>query len=485
MLSHSIAFDRVEEGLNSGSGFGTEKAKTKTSAGSVEETKNTLLDEEDECAKVENEDRNPSEMVSGYSDAYSDTRWVFGWLASGYTPGLRSLRPPAWFAVGSVWRGEYGIFPGHEQINGFVDKCREEVDHGLFWYFEGGGPEFNMDRGKGAATDTSGGMREFCKWTEDMDAKLLHSMIEENRLGNRIDGSWTTQAYNNMVQFLHNAGYVYVTKANVKNRQKVLKDRWREAHDLFSGLSGFAWNSVTMRFEAEDESRPAASKWRVTSIRHYDLMVELWASDRATGSGVRTARQTRRRLTPRVSVDLNQNIEYISEQPDWTTYRDPTPALPPPFVDEYSPGNTQSVPSVPSGGTSSSRGSKRKAPLVDVVDAHFSALRSSLDGFTDVLTSSNVHLGVISNAVVEQVSTMKDRNEILHSQTEILRRTPNYTYTEADIYDMLSGMQISDETLLEQCYDFLCANPTCVKRLMGLPPHKRWNKLCKIYSGGN
>ncbi|KAG2400089.1 uncharacterized protein HKW66_Vig0100570 [Vigna angularis] len=112
---------------------------------------------------------------------------------------------------------------------------------------------FNMDRGKGAATDTCGGMREFCKWTEDMDAKLLHSMIEENRLGNRIDGSWTTQAYNNMVQFLHNAGYVYVTKANVKNRQKVLKDRWREAHDLFSGLSGFAWNSVSMRFEAEDE----------------------------------------------------------------------------------------------------------------------------------------------------------------------------------------------------------------------------------------
>ncbi|KOM48152.1 hypothetical protein LR48_Vigan07g185600 [Vigna angularis] len=104
---------------------------------------------------------------------------------------------------------------------------------------------------------------------------------------------------------------------------------------------------------------------------------KLWASDRATGSGVRTARQTRRRITPRVSVDLNKNIEYIPEQPDWTTYRDPTPTSPPPSVDEYSPGNTQSVPSVPSGGTSSSRGSKRKAPLVDVVDAHFSAFTSA------------------------------------------------------------------------------------------------------------
>ncbi|XP_052723865.1 uncharacterized protein LOC128193797 [Vigna angularis] len=143
-----------------------------------------------------------------------------------------------------------------------------------------------------------------------------------------------------------------------------VKDKWREVHDLFSGLSGFAWNLVSMKFHAEDEvwmdliqSRPTAAKWRVDSIKHYDLMVELWAADRATGTGVRTARQARRqRVGPRVSVDLNQNIEYTPEQPDWTRYRDPTPPSPHPSVDEYSPGQTQSVPSVPSGGTSSSRG---------------------------------------------------------------------------------------------------------------------------------
>ena len=39
----------------------------------------------------------------------------------------------------------------------------------------------------------------------------------------------------------------------MKNRQKVLKERWRDVHDLFSSLSGFAWNSLSMRFEAEDE----------------------------------------------------------------------------------------------------------------------------------------------------------------------------------------------------------------------------------------
>ncbi|KAG2390210.1 uncharacterized protein HKW66_Vig0223840 [Vigna angularis] len=258
--------------------------------------------------------------------------------------------------------------------------------------------------------------------TEDMDARLLHCMIEESRIGNRVDGSWTSQAYSNIVDHLHSAG-------------------------------GFAWNPVSMTFHAEDEvwmdliqSRPPAAKWRVNSIKHYDLMVKLWAADRAIGSGVRTARQARRqRVGPRVSVDLNQNVEYIPEQPQWAGYRDPTPPSPPSSVDEYSPGQTQSVPSVPSGRTSSSRGSKRKAPMVDVIDSQFDKLTTSLDGFANVLSSSNVHFGVISDAAVRQVSAMQDINEILRSQTEIIRRTPNYTYTEADIYDMLSAMNIANE----------------------------------------
>ncbi|KOM41383.1 hypothetical protein LR48_Vigan04g158100 [Vigna angularis] len=199
-----------------------------------------------------------------------------------------------------------------------------------------------------------------------------------------------------------------------------------------------------------DESRSSVAKWRVNSIKHYDLMVDLWAVDRATGSGVRTARQARRqRVGPRVQVDLNQNMEYIPEEPIYPGYRDPIPPSPPPSVDEYSPGQTQFVPSVPSGGTSSSRGSKRKAPMVDVIDSQFDKLTTGLDGFTNVLCSTNVHFGVISDAALRQVSAMEDRNQILRSQTEILCRTPTYTYTEGDIYDMLSVMNIVDENLLE------------------------------------
>jgi len=86
-----------------------------------------------------------------------------------------------------------------------------------------------------------------------MDFILLNAMVDEARRGSRIDGSWTTQGYNNIVLALHEAGLPAITKNNVKSRQKCLKDRWREVHDLFSGLSGFGWNQVIKCFKAKDE----------------------------------------------------------------------------------------------------------------------------------------------------------------------------------------------------------------------------------------
>ncbi|XP_068504308.1 L10-interacting MYB domain-containing protein-like [Phaseolus vulgaris] len=112
-----------------------------------------------------------------------------------------------------------------------------------------------------------------------MDLALLSAMVEEARRGSRVDGSWTTQGYNNIVMALHEVGMHTITKNHVKNRQKSLKDRWREVHDLFSSLSGFAWNQSSKKIEAEDEvwdsliqAKPSAGKWRVNSIHNYDLM---------------------------------------------------------------------------------------------------------------------------------------------------------------------------------------------------------------------
>jgi len=110
-----------------------------------------------------------------------------------------------------------------------------------------------MDRGKNVAPNSSGGYREFTKWTTKMNLILLNSMIEEVCQGCRIDGSWTSKGYTNIVMALHEAGLSGIKKNHVKNRQKSLKDKWREVNDLFGGLDGFSWNQTTKRFEAKDE----------------------------------------------------------------------------------------------------------------------------------------------------------------------------------------------------------------------------------------
>ena len=110
-----------------------------------------------------------------------------------------------------------------------------------------------MDRGKSIASESSASIREFTKWTTNMDFCLLSAMIDEAHIGNQVDGSWTTQAYNNIVTALRQLGWVGITKNNVKNRQKALKDIWHDVHDLFSILSGFAWNESTKVFDVEDE----------------------------------------------------------------------------------------------------------------------------------------------------------------------------------------------------------------------------------------
>ncbi|KAL2322488.1 hypothetical protein Fmac_026867 [Flemingia macrophylla] len=107
---------------------------------------------------------------------------------------------------------------------------------------------------KAIAPDSSIGVREFTKWTDEMDFRHSSAMLDEARLGNRVDGSWTTQAYNNIVEALRQSGLIGITKNNVKNRQKSLKDRWREVHDLFNGLSGFALDESTRRFSRRARS---------------------------------------------------------------------------------------------------------------------------------------------------------------------------------------------------------------------------------------
>ena len=88
-----------------------------------------------------------------------------------------------------------------------------------------------------------------------MDDAFIQAMLKEQDIGNRVDGTFSSQTYSNMVDELSKTLNKDFNKNHLKNRLKTLKDHFAQCYDIFCGvtLSGFAWNSETKLFEAEDE----------------------------------------------------------------------------------------------------------------------------------------------------------------------------------------------------------------------------------------
>lgn len=96
-------------------------------------------------------------------------------------------------------------------------------------------------------------MKDNLRWTSEMDESFIDALLEETAKGNRPDNTFTTSAYDNMVQSLTTAFGSHITKNHLKNRKKTLSVRFAELYDLFNGLSGFSWSPMTKLFEADDQ----------------------------------------------------------------------------------------------------------------------------------------------------------------------------------------------------------------------------------------
>lgn len=111
----------------------------------------------------------------------------------------------------------------------------------------------NMTKKGKSALEVEQTKRETVKWTEQMDVVLIDALLEQHVNGNRVDGTFTTSAYNNVLKICQEELKYPFDKDHLKNRIKTLKSNFNGIHDLFKGLSGFAWNPTTKLFEAEPE----------------------------------------------------------------------------------------------------------------------------------------------------------------------------------------------------------------------------------------
>jgi len=220
-------------------------------------------------------------------------------------------------------------------------------------------------------------------------------------------------------------------------------------------------------------------------------MEELGSNDRATGSQVRTARDMN---SPpdmsNFSVNLGDNkMNYIPNQPNYEEADDYVPRSPGPYVQSSdtpsdTPSNTPFMLSAGSAGTSSSRGSKRKGPIMDGIDEHFALLNNNLQQCVSSMNDGNENASQLMDIARAQATTAQDivvetrrRNDLYAEHVHHHRHHASYQYSEFDIWAMLVELNIQDKQVINQCYEFLCEHPGRVKQLFGMPYERRMTKL--------
>ncbi|RYR10732.1 hypothetical protein Ahy_B05g079210 isoform A [Arachis hypogaea] len=281
--------------------------------------------------------------------------------------------------------------------------------------------ERELRRNKTEATQPS---KDNLRWSDEMDEALLNALAEEALKDNRHDGSWTIEAYANVVKTLNIAIGPHITKNHIKNRMKTLKDHFAEAYDLFHHLSGFAWNLVTRKFEAEEEvwqdfikEKPQAEKWRKMQIKHYDILKELFGADRATGKGAATSRERIQQLD-RDPIDLNDSFENVGfSDIDVNTGHD----IPTFSANLDSPSAPHGQPNQ-LGGNSTSRGTKRKSPMNDFLEARYEKVALEITTMADAVKEGSYLSSKLHDVAQRQVESAERQASVAERQVSIAEK---------------------------------------------------------------
>ncbi|KAL7591988.1 hypothetical protein Lser_V15G35484 [Lactuca serriola] len=151
-----------------------------------------------------------------------------------------------------------------------------------------------------------------------MDNVLVEALVKEDDIGNRVNGTFTSQAYVNMIAGLSKEFNKPITKDQLKNRMKTLKCNFSKWYDMYRGtsLSGFSWNSQTKHIEAKEEvweqlikANPEAATFRTKYILNYSQLEMLFSDDRASGSKAETTKEKNARLSKSKEIKIEKIVD--------------------------------------------------------------------------------------------------------------------------------------------------------------------------------
>ncbi|KAL7234927.1 hypothetical protein ACSBR1_018404 [Camellia fascicularis] len=162
--------------------------------------------------------------------------------------------------------------------------------------------------------------REKLSWTNQTDDALIDALYHQHVEGNKVNGTFTTSAYDKIVNELCEIYNLDLDKTKVKNRLKTIKEHFAECYDLFKHTSGFAWSPVTRMFTLEPEVwetlievKPYVEKWKCTPIGNYKKLAKIYGKDRETGVGAEIAKKRVRLWANSSNNDHVDRIEVIDE----------------------------------------------------------------------------------------------------------------------------------------------------------------------------
>ncbi|KAK1373297.1 Myb/SANT-like domain-containing protein [Heracleum sosnowskyi] len=279
-------------------------------------------------------------------------------------------------------------------------------------------------------------------------------MLNQQYEGHMIDGTFTSQAYMNMVAEMRQKTNIELNKAHLKNRLKTLKDHFAQCYDLFRGvgLSGFSWNSETKLFEATEDVKPDAIKWKTKPILNYNEIEELFAKDRATGVGTETAKEKYKRRSSTCSADYS--IDDINDLLTGNT------------VNLESLNNDDDIqfvaatpsPQEASNSASEAKGKKRKCEEEEDINKGKKKKCEEEENINKKIMNS---LENVANAIREGHAILKESNVILEKSRQRV-------YTEEEIYTGLETIGV-DETKICEAHLFLVKHPESARAVFGCP----------------
>ena len=92
-------------------------------------------------------------------------------------------------------------------------------------------------------------------WSKPMDDAIVDAYLHEDTIGNRVGGTFTPRAFENIIKELREKfSDCPIDKEKVQNRMKHIKRVWTSYYDIFrNGLSGFNWDPISEMLIVEPE----------------------------------------------------------------------------------------------------------------------------------------------------------------------------------------------------------------------------------------